>query len=133
MIAAGQGGAIVAIGSPHAVLAVPRSMAYNAAKAAVDQMARTAAIELVEHRVRVNIVHPGWTDTPGERKHFSEQEIAAGGAKMPWGRLANPEEIGRAVVFLSDPASDYITGSTLQVDGGLSLPWWANRGSAIPE
>ena len=97
------------------------------------QLARTAAIELVEHRIRVNLVTPGWIDTPGERKFASEQTIARAGAKLPWKRLGRPEEIARAVVFLCDPASDYITGSSLLVDGGITLPWWAHRGSGVPE
>ncbi len=128
MISQGGGGSIVGISSPHAFVPVPRSMAYNMAKAALDQMARTAAIELVQHRIRVNLVHPGWIDTPGERKFTGEEQIAAAGAKLPWGRLGNPEEIARAVVFLCDPASDYITGSSLLVDGGITLPWWAGGG-----
>lgn len=133
MAAQGSGGSIVIVSSPHAVVAVPRSMAYNMAKAAIDHMARTAAIELVDHKIRVNIVHPGWIDTPGERKFFSEQEIRETGAKLPWKRLGTSEEIARGIVFLSDPESDYITGSTLSIDGGLTLPWWAARGSAAPD
>jgi glucose 1-dehydrogenase len=127
------GGSIVVIGSPHAYTAIPQSMAYNMSKAAVEQMARTAAIELMEHRIRVNIVTPGWTDTPGERKFASDETIANAAGKLPWKRLARPDEIGRAVVFLSDPASDYINGSSLLVDGGITLPWWASRGSGVPE
>src|SRR5262249_4888971 len=69
MIRQGRGGNIAVVSSPHAVEAVPTSMAYNMAKAAIDQMARTAAVELLRHQIRVNIVHPGWTDTPGERKY----------------------------------------------------------------
>jgi glucose 1-dehydrogenase len=130
MIAQGRGGCVVIISSPHAhQLAIPTCMAYNMAKAAIDQMARTAAVELLPHRIRVNIVHPGWTDTPGERKYYSEETIRKAGATMPWGRLARPEEIARGVVFLADPASDYITGSTLTIDGGLQLPWWSRRGT----
>lgn len=123
MVDAGNGGSIVVISSPHAHLAMPGSMAYNMAKAANDQMARTAACELAQHRIRVNIIHPGWTDTPGERKFFTEETLASEAAKLPWGRLGKPEEIGRGVVFLCDPASEYITGSTLTIDGGIQLPW----------
>lgn len=129
MIRQGHGGSIVIIGSPHALHAIPSCMAYNMAKAAVDQMARTAALELIRHRIRVNIVHPGWTDTPGERKHFREDVLQRAGADLPWGRLAQPDEIARGVVFLVDPASDYITGTTLAIDGGSQLPWWSQRGS----
>ncbi|MAI30568.1 MAG: oxidoreductase [Rhodopirellula sp.] len=123
MVAAGNGGAMVVISSPHAHMAIPGAMAYNMAKAANDQMARTAACELAKEKIRVNIIHPGWTDTPGERKFFSEETLAAEGAKLPWGRLGKPEEIGRGAVFLCDPNNEYITGSTLTIDGGIQLPW----------
>jgi glucose 1-dehydrogenase len=127
------GGSIVVVSSPHAYTPIPRSMAYNMSKAAIDQMARTAAIELVEHKIRVNVVTPGWIDTPGERKFASDETIQRAAGKLPWNRLGRPEEIGRGVVFLCDPASDYITGSSLLIDGGITLPWWANRGSGVPE
>ena len=133
MLTQPERGTVVLVSSPHAFLAVPRSMAYNMSKAALDHMARTAAIELVEHRVRVNLIHPGWIDTPGERQFATEEQIQAAGEKLPWGRLGRPEEIARGVVFLCDPRSDYITGAGLLIDGGISLPWWANRGSAVPE
>jgi glucose 1-dehydrogenase len=133
MIEQGEGGSIVIISSPHAFIAVPRSMAYNMSKAAIDQMARTAAIELVEHRIRVNIVHPGWIDTPGERKFATEEQLQRGGEKLPWKRMGRPEEIARGVVFLCEPESDYISGSSLGIDGASTLPWWASRGSAVPD
>ncbi len=129
MVKQGKGGAITVVSSPHAVLAIPTAMAYNMSKAAIDHMARTAAIELAEHRVRVNIVHPGWIDTPGERKFFSEEQIEVGGQKLPWGRMGTPEEIGKAIVWTLSDDADYMTGSTLTIDGGVSLPWWSNRDS----
>jgi glucose 1-dehydrogenase len=132
MIDAGKGGSIVLVSSPQAHIPAPRSMAYNMSKAAMNQMARTAAIELVEYRIRVNIMTPGWIDTPGERKFASEETIQSAGAKLPWKRLGRPDEIGRGVVFICDPRSEYMTGSDLLIDGGVSLPWWASRGSAAP-
>lgn len=123
MVDAGAGGNIVVISSPHAHLAIPGAMAYNMAKAANDQMARTAACELAKHRIRVNIIHPGWTDTPGERKFFTEETLAREAANLPWGRLGKPSEIGRGVVFLCHPSNEYITGSTVTIDGGIQLPW----------
>lgn len=129
MMKQGQGGNIVVVSSPHAHLALPSCMAYNMAKAALDQMARTAAVELFKHRIRVNIVHPGWINTPGERKFFSEDVLQRAGAALPLGRLGEPEEIARGILFLVDPASEYITGSTLSIDGGNQLPWWSKRGT----
>ena len=127
MIAQGRGGAVVIVSSPHGKIAFPNAMAYNIAKAGLDQMARTAATELLGHKIRVNILYPGWTDTPGERKFFTEETIKAAGQKLPWGRLATSEEIAHGALFLVDPRSDYMTGTTLEMEGGLALPWWSNR------
>jgi glucose 1-dehydrogenase len=129
MLRQGQGGNIVVVSSVHAVQAIPTSMAYNMAKAAIDQMARTAALELAKDRIRVNIIYPGWTDTPGERKYFSEEVLQRAGATLPLGRLARAEEIARGILFLVDPASDYVAGTTLCVDGGTQLPYWSKRGT----
>ena len=129
MIAQGRGGAIVIISSPHAKIAFPSAMAYNIAKAGLDQMARTAATELLGHQIRVNILHPGWTDTPGERKFFSEETIKVAGSQLPAGRLATSEEIAHGALFLVDPRSAYVNGTTLEMEGGLSLPWWSKRGT----
>lgn len=132
MIRQGEGGAAVLVSSPHAFIPAPRSMAYNMSKAAIEHMARTAAIELAEFKIRVNVIQPGWTDTPGERKFASEDTLRTAGAKIPLGRLGTPEEMAEAILFLCDPRQTYVTGATLLVDGGISLPWWANRGSAAP-
>jgi len=127
MIRQGDGGAIAVVSSPHAKIAIPTAMAYNMAKAAIDHMARTAAIELARHRIRVNIVHPGWIDTPGERKFFTEEQLDQGAQMIPWKRMGRPEEIGRLVAFMMSDDCDYMTGSTVLMDGGISLPWWSNR------
>ena len=129
MVEQDQGGSIVVMSSPHAILAIPTSMAYNMSKAAIDHMARTAACELAQYRIRVNIVHPGWTDTPGERKFFSEEQIQTGAQQLPFGRLGTADEIGKAVVFLMSSDASYMTGGTLTMDGGVGLPWWSNRDS----
>jgi len=107
-------------------------MAYNMSKAAIEHMGRTAAIELAQFRVRINIIQPGWTDTPGERKFATEETIQASGKGIPLGRLGTSEEMADAILFLCDPRNEYMTGATLLVDGGISLPWWASRGSAAP-
>jgi glucose 1-dehydrogenase len=120
MVAQGHGGAVVMVSSVHAERGYANSTAYNGAKAAVNQMARTWATELAPHRIRVNCVEPGWTDTPGERNFFTEEQIREQGAKLPWGRLATPEEIASAIGYLV--GASYVTGSILKVDGGITLP-----------
>lgn len=122
MISTETHGSIVFISSPHSWRPIPGAMAYNMSKAAIDQMARTAATELCNKRIRVNTIHPGWIDTPGERKFFSEDKIQAMAAELPWGRLGTPAEVARGVVFFCDPASDYINGSSILIDGGIQLP-----------
>lgn len=129
MVRQKKGGSIVVVSSPHAVLAIPTAMAYNMSKAAIDHMARTAAIELAPHKIRVNIIHPGWIDTPGERKFFSDEQIEVGGQKLPWGRMGRPEEIAKGIAFLLSDDADYMTGGTMTMDGGVGLPWWSNRAS----
>src|SRR5688572_27377154 len=132
MIRQGRGGAIVLVSSPHAFIPAPRAMAYNMSKAAIEHAARTAAIEVAEHRIRINVIQPGWTDTPGELKFASRETLDTAGAKIPLGRLGTPEEMADGILFLCDPRHQYMTGAALLIDGGISLPWWANRGSAAP-
>ena len=103
LLAAKLGGAAVIVSSPHAHVPVPNCMAYNIAKAGLDQMARTAAIELLPHKIRVNIFYPGWTDTPGERKFFSDEMMAKTAAGLPMGRLGTPEEMARGNLLLARP------------------------------
>jgi glucose 1-dehydrogenase len=129
MIEQGQGGRVVIVSSPHAEIAFPNAMAYNMAKAALDQMARSAALELLSNDIRVNIIYPGWTDTPGERKYFSEETLKEAAKTTPMGRLATAAEIAHGIFFLIDPRTQYMTGVTLKMDGALGLPWWSKRGT----
>jgi len=126
MIRQATGGAIVMVSSPHAFIPVPKSMAYNMSKAAVDQMARTAAIEVAKFGIRVNIMHPGWIDTPGERKFATEESLRGAGDIIPLGRMGTAEEIAEAILVLCHPRHGYMTGASMLVDGGISLPWWAS-------
>lgn len=119
MVERGGGGKMVFISSVHAEMPFARSIAYGAAKAGLNHMTRTMSVELSPHRINVNTIEPGWIDTPGEHETFSDEVIAEQGAKLPWGRLGTPEDIGRAAAFLCSNAADYITGAVLPVDGGF--------------
>ena len=77
--------------------------------------------ELAPYRINVNMINPGWIDTPGERQFVTEEQMREGGKRIPWGRLGTPDDIGRAVAFLASDDADYITGATLRVDGGFLL------------
>lgn len=115
------GGKIVFISSVHAYMPFALSTAYNTAKAGLNHMAKTIATELTKHRINVNVIEPGWIDTPGERKAFGEERMKKEAVNMPWGRLGVPADIGKAAAFLASDDADYITGSVLRVDGGIVL------------
>ena len=121
MVQQGEGGSILFISSVLSFLPMPTSMPYNAAKAGMNQMAMTIAVEMAEHRIRVNVIQPGWTDTPGERQFSSEEQLREGAKRLPWKRLGTPEDLGKAAAFLASDDADYITGATLKVDGGMTL------------
>ena len=125
--ATGAGGAVLIVSSPHAEIPFPNAAAYNLSKAALDQFARTAATEWFKYGIRVNLLHPGWVDTPGERRHFTEDQIAAGAKALPFGRLGTTAECGRAAAYLLSDDAAYMTGSTLSLDGGVKLPYWSRR------
>ena len=112
-------GKIVMISSIHEEVAFPSSGAYNMSKAAINHLARTMAGELGGQRINVNVVNPGWIDTPGERNFYSEEALAEAGKQIPWGRIGLPEDIGKAVAYLASDDADYVTGTILRVDGGF--------------
>jgi glucose 1-dehydrogenase len=122
MVERQQGGSIIAISSTFASIPWPTSLPYNAGKAAVNQMMFTMATELAPYRVRVNVIEPGWTDTPGERQYSTEEQIREGAKLLPLGRLARPDEIGKMAAFLVSDAAAYVTGGCFRIDGGSWLP-----------
>jgi glucose 1-dehydrogenase len=121
MVERGGGGKIVFISSCHVHTPYARSVAYNSAKGGLNLMAMTIAGELTPHRINVNVIEPGWIDTPGEHEAFSDEAMARAGAALPWGRLGMPEDIGKTAAFLASDGADYITGAILRVDGGIWL------------
>lgn len=122
MVEQGQGGKIIIISSVHASIPYGTSLPYNTAKAGINNMGYTMAAELAQYRINVNVIEPGWTDTPGERVLETEENLQEEGKKLPWGRLGKIEDIGKAATFLASDAADYITGACLRVDGGFWLP-----------
>jgi glucose 1-dehydrogenase len=121
MVARGGGGKIVFISSVHARKPFARNVAYDAAKAGLSHMASTIAAELAQYHINVNVIEPGWIDTPGEREAFGDATILQAGPSIPWGRLGVSEEIGKAAVFLASDDADYITGTSLLIDGGVMV------------
>ena len=121
MVDRGGGGKMVFISSVHADRPYGRSAAYNASKTGLNHMARTIAAELVRHKINVNTIEPGWIDTPGERGTFGDEMIAREEKNLPWGRIGQPQDIGKAAAFLCSDDADYITGTVLKVDGGFVL------------
>jgi glucose 1-dehydrogenase len=115
------GGKIIVISSVHEEMGFANAAAYNMAKAAVSHLARTMAIELAQYQINVNIINPGWTNTPGERAFYSEEEIERAGTSIPWGRIGRVEDIGKAAAFLASDDAEYVTGTTLRVDGGYMI------------
>lgn len=113
-------GSITVIGSVHAKFVFANNAAYAMSKAAANHFARVLAKELAPYHIRVNTVNPGWTDTPGERRFMEEDALQAAAAHLPLGRLADPEEIAEAVLYLATRAR-YVTGSEWGVDGGIVI------------
>jgi NAD(P)-dependent dehydrogenase (short-subunit alcohol dehydrogenase family) len=104
---------------------LPSNSVYSATKAAVRSFARTWTTDLKRRRIRVNAVSPGSTDTPGFNELLASSPVGDGRRKtianaVPLGRLAEPDEIARAVVFLASDEASYITGAELFVDGGFA-------------
>lgn len=114
-------GKVVFISSVLARVPNARCLAYSAAKAGLNTMMQTMAVELFEHHINVNAIEPGWIDTPGERSHYSDETMAAEARKLPWGRLGTGEDIGKAAAYLCSADADYVTGTILPVDGGYRL------------
>ena len=96
-------------------------MAYNAAKGAVISMTRALAIDLGPLGIRVNCICPGIVRTPPTEPMLADEQLASMiQTAVPAGRLGHPDDIGRAAVFLASSASEYVTGQSIIVDGGLT-------------
>jgi NAD(P)-dependent dehydrogenase (short-subunit alcohol dehydrogenase family) len=119
-----DGGSIILIGSNAAHRAYANFTLYGAAKAAVIYLAKGFSSDLLERKIRANVITPGTTDTPAfdkfvpaeqmdaVKKHFADQ--------MPIGRIGQPSDIGKTAVFLASDDSSFMLGAELLVDGGMT-------------
>lgn len=113
LIAAG-GGSIINVSSVEGLRGSPWAHGYVASKWAVRGLAKSAALELAPHNVRVNSIHPGLIRTP------MTEGLPEGMVKVPMGRQAEPSEVATFIVFLVSDESSYATGAEFVMDGGLS-------------
>jgi meso-butanediol dehydrogenase/(S,S)-butanediol dehydrogenase/diacetyl reductase len=122
-------GAVVNVASVSGLGGDRGLSAYNAAKAGLVNLTRTAALELAASGIRVNAVCPGLIDTPALQRAFSRQPAreATARAVVPAGRFGRADEVARAILFLASDDASYVTGTTLVVDGGLTA------GTGIPD
>jgi NAD(P)-dependent dehydrogenase (short-subunit alcohol dehydrogenase family) len=117
----GSGGAtIVNLSSASALATFPNRSAYAASKGGLITMSKSLAQELAP-KVRVNVIAPGLVDTPMARGIAGHNAMNAAGARHALNRIGAVEEIAQAALFLSSPASSFVTGVTLAVDGGRTF------------
>ncbi|MDX6312343.1 MAG: hypothetical protein QOF44_1807 [Streptomyces sp.] len=127
------GGAIVMIGSVSGTRPSPGTAAYGAAKAGLENLARSMAVEWAP-LVRVNTVVVGMVRTELSHLHYGDEAgIAAVGRTVPLGRLADPDEVGDACVYLASDRARYISGAALQVHGGGERPAFLDAATANKE
>lgn len=119
-VAQGGGGVIVNISSVHEDWPMPGNTAYCVAKGGMRMLTRTAGVELGAHGIRVVGIGPGAVDTPINTSTMADPaKVKALDAAIPLGRVAAPEEIAGAVVFVASDAGSYLTATTLFLDGGI--------------
>ena len=119
------GGSIVCVGSRLGMVGKPEETMYSAAKGGLIMLARGAALELADQNIRVNVVAPGLTATENieawlNRQPNPEEYRRMRESTIPLKRLATPQEVADAVLFMASPESTYITGAVLPVDGGYT-------------
>jgi NAD(P)-dependent dehydrogenase (short-subunit alcohol dehydrogenase family) len=115
-------GVIINIGSMWGRAGVSRYAAYCVTKAGVESLTRCLAVEWARHGIRVNCLAPGYVDTDFNRQTFADDRMrTALLAKIPLRRIARVDEIGPLAIYLASPASDFMTGQTIYLDGGQTI------------
>jgi len=115
------GGSIINISSIYGIVGSIGSTAYHAAKGAVRIFTKSAAVQYASENIRVNSVHPGFITTPMTRQGIGDperQEFML--SRIPMGRIGDPEDIARGILYLASDESSYMTGSELVIDGGMT-------------
>jgi NAD(P)-dependent dehydrogenase (short-subunit alcohol dehydrogenase family) len=121
MVARGQGGAIINMSSQMGHVGGPRRTVYSMTKHAIEGMTKSMAIDLAGHGIRVNAVAPTVVETPMTRPFFDDPAYReAALAMIPLRRIALPQDVSAAVVYLASPAARMVTGTSLRVDGGAT-------------
>ena len=119
-----DGGSIILIGSNAAHQAYASFTLYGAAKAAVIYLAKGFSSDLLDRKIRANVITPGTTDTPAFDKFVPAEQIEAVkkhyAGVMPTGRIGQPSDIGKTAVFLASDDSSFMLGAELLVDGGMT-------------
>ena len=119
MIERGEGGKVINIASQIGLVGDHQRVVYCSSKAGVINLTRALALEWAPHRINVNAIAPTYVRTPLVEALLEDEEVRKSViGRIPLGRIAEPEDIAGAVVFLASPASDFVTGHTLVVDGG---------------
>lgn len=118
-----QRGSILFIASMTSLIGMPQVVAYSAAKSAYLGMVRSLACELAEDGIRVNAIAPGWIESPMLHKALNDDPVRKAKilSRTPLARFGNASDIGRAAVYLSSDAAEFVTGAVLPVDGGASI------------
>jgi glucose 1-dehydrogenase len=123
-------GKIICVSSVHEVIPWAGHANYTASKGGVKLLMQTMAQELAPARIRVNSIAPGAIQTPINREAWeTPQALKSLLTLIPYGRIGQPEDVGRVAVFLASDDADYINGQTIFVDGGMTLyPEFAHGG-----
>jgi NAD(P)-dependent dehydrogenase (short-subunit alcohol dehydrogenase family) len=117
----GGGGAIVNVASVYALVGSPHFASYHASKGAVQALTRASALQLAAHSIRVNAVFPGFIDTPIMAELRARPDaVAERIAQIPLGRLGQPDDVARGILYLASDESRFVTGAELVIDGGLT-------------
>ena len=118
MVPRGAGGKIVNISSVLAATAHFTASSYHVAKAGVNALTRSLAVDLAKHKINVNAIGPGAIATEGLGASLDADTISAYRDRIPWGARGRPKDIGNVVAFLASEEANYITGQVIYVDGG---------------